>query len=174
MKTFKNILVVFCSFLLLSASCKKQSKNPIDNLPPATQTGANTFGCLVNGEVWKPKGGLLDQVLDFTYDPDFREGSFGIIANRYLSINDKMELRIGGTGINKVGNYNLTALNNNVIYRDTKNSCQYIDNITLSGTLSITRYDLQAKIISGTFNFKLEKIGCPTISATEGRFDLRK
>jgi len=29
---------------------KKQVVNPVDKLPPATDTGANTPGCLVNGE----------------------------------------------------------------------------------------------------------------------------
>jgi hypothetical protein len=59
MKPLKIILVLFCSFLLLSASCKKEKSNPIDNLPPATQTGANTFGCLVNGEAFLPKGSVF-------------------------------------------------------------------------------------------------------------------
>ncbi len=36
------------SLTLISASCKKE-KTGADGLPPATQTGANTFGCLVNG-----------------------------------------------------------------------------------------------------------------------------
>jgi len=28
----------------------------LEQLPPATQTGANTFGCLLNGEAWTPSG----------------------------------------------------------------------------------------------------------------------
>ena len=55
----KNLFLI-TSFVLLISSCKKSKpSNPIDQLPPETQTGANTFGCLVNGEVFKPGGAQL-------------------------------------------------------------------------------------------------------------------
>ena len=41
------------------------------------------------------------------------------------------------------------------------------------GTLTITRLDLQAGIISGTFAFTLAKPGCDTVRVTQGRFDKR-
>ena len=56
----KNLLLLITSFVLLSSSCKKSKPtNPVDQLPPETQTGANTFGCLVNGEVFKPGGSVF-------------------------------------------------------------------------------------------------------------------
>ncbi|UOQ73225.1 hypothetical protein [Hymenobacter cellulosilyticus] len=39
------------------------------------------------------------------------------------------------------------------------------------GSLTITRLDLTAGIISGTFSFTLYKPGCDTIRVTNGRFD---
>ena len=39
------------------------------------------------------------------------------------------------------------------------------------GMLTITRLDLQAGIVSGTFTFTLAKPGCDTIRVTQGRFD---
>src|SRR5437773_8453594 len=48
------ISLLLCS-LFLSNSCRKQKNE--EQLPPATQTGANTFGCLVDGKVWIPTGG---------------------------------------------------------------------------------------------------------------------
>ncbi|WP_418602421.1 hypothetical protein [Hwangdonia sp.] len=45
--------LLFVLSLTLSLSCCNKDdnpRNPIDQLPPATQTGENTFGCLVNGE----------------------------------------------------------------------------------------------------------------------------
>ena len=36
--------------LLLLPGCQKADPAPVDPLPPATQTGANTFGCLLNGQ----------------------------------------------------------------------------------------------------------------------------
>jgi len=51
------IHLIFLSIFFISiAGCKKHKSNPIDQLPPATQTGANTLGFLLNGEPWTPKG----------------------------------------------------------------------------------------------------------------------
>ncbi|TAE43334.1 MAG: hypothetical protein EAZ51_01875 [Sphingobacteriales bacterium] len=174
MKPLKNILVLFCSLLMLAASCKKEkSKNPIDDLPPATQTGANTFGCLINGEIWKPKGGLLDRTLDLSYDPGYMGGTFNVLANRLISQGVKESITIGSYNIKSTGSYVISEDKVIIYYSNSK--CTYLgsekDNVQ-TGTLTISRLDLQAKIISGTFNFKLEKTGCPTIIATEGRFDL--
>ncbi|CAD0001286.1 hypothetical protein [Flavobacterium salmonis] len=54
----KNLLLLFTALFILT-SCDKDKDddkptNPIDQLPPVTQTGANTFGCLLDGEVFKP------------------------------------------------------------------------------------------------------------------------
>ena len=40
-----------------------------------------------------------------------------------------------------------------------------------SGSLTLTRFDLKAGIISGTFHFKLYQPGCDTLNITQGRFD---
>ncbi len=174
MKPLKNILILLCSLLLLSASCEKEkSENPIDDLPPATQTGANTFGCLINGEIWKPKGKLLDRILDLSYDPSYMGGTFNVIANRLISQGVKESMTIASYNIKSTGSYVIAENKVGVNFR--KGDCDYLsDEIgnTQTGTFTITRFDMQAKIISGTFNFKLEKTGCPTIIATEGRFDL--
>ena len=48
----KNIILILITTFTLSC-CNKEDdnpQNPIDQLPLATQTGANTFGCLINGE----------------------------------------------------------------------------------------------------------------------------
>ena len=55
---------LLCFFLLLTfftfSHCKKSTPaNPIDELPPETQTGVNTFGCLVDGQAFKPGGASL-------------------------------------------------------------------------------------------------------------------
>ena len=51
-----KIYPLLLAALLGLSQCKKNDINPVDQLPPATQTGANTFGCLVNRQVWLPKG----------------------------------------------------------------------------------------------------------------------
>ncbi|MEJ7683716.1 MAG: hypothetical protein WKG06_38820 [Segetibacter sp.] len=48
-----NLLILLSAFLF-NISCKKQNicTDPVCQLPPATQTGANTFACLVDGKPW--------------------------------------------------------------------------------------------------------------------------
>jgi|GEM_PF-4482748 len=47
---------------------------PKEELPPITQTGANTFGFLLNGQVWLPKGSDGTPNLTSSYDPTFMGG----------------------------------------------------------------------------------------------------
>ena len=46
----KFLLAVFLVFI----GCSSDS-NPEDGLPKETQTGANTFGCLIDGKLYKPR-----------------------------------------------------------------------------------------------------------------------
>ena len=52
---FHSILLLFV-FLSFGGCKKHKTNNSVDQLPPETETGANTFGCLVNGKVFIPKG----------------------------------------------------------------------------------------------------------------------
>ena len=81
MKLQTSILLCFIFGLLLSGCIKTDmfgepvSGSVLDNLdslglPPATTTGENTFGCLINGEPWLPLKrnifGTLSYQIDFT------------------------------------------------------------------------------------------------------------
>ena len=57
-KTPLTTLLLVCLVLVLSAAkCQKDNDPPEeeDKLPPATQTGENTFGCKIDGEVWEAR-----------------------------------------------------------------------------------------------------------------------
>ena len=172
-QTFCLLLLALSFTLFTGMKCKKENNSVNNQLPPITQEGKNTFGFLLNGEVWLPKAPILKSKLDLSYDPNYLNGSFGIFANRYISSSDKMELTIGATGINKIGKYQFSTATKNIIYRETESNCYYYDDTNISGSITIIKLDLTGRgIISGTFEFKLEKDGCPTINATKGRFDL--
>ncbi|MCF8239085.1 MAG: hypothetical protein K9I85_13065, partial [Saprospiraceae bacterium] len=47
MKYFTTLLIALLS---LASSCQKDNIEPKPDLPPATMTGENTFGCYINGE----------------------------------------------------------------------------------------------------------------------------
>ncbi|MFD2786908.1 hypothetical protein [Hymenobacter rubripertinctus] len=78
----KHATLLLAALLGLS-QCKKKDPDPLSQLPPATQTGANTFGCLIDGKAWTPKGrvGLGDN-LYFEYDPTFNGGTLGVQVYR--------------------------------------------------------------------------------------------
>src|ERR1700704_854943 len=56
---FRNIFFLFFALILLFGPQCRKNKSPEEQLPPETQVGAGTFGCLVNGSAFKPKGSPL-------------------------------------------------------------------------------------------------------------------
>jgi hypothetical protein len=76
------ILLLLTSFAL--SGCNKDDNNcqGVECLPPATQTGAGTFGCLVNGVPYVDNSGFFNcfyQMVDGEY-------YFGIGSNKDLGI----------------------------------------------------------------------------------------
>ena len=66
--------------------------------------------------------------------------------------------------------YILTTRDSSALgYNDTK--CTYYTDATHPATVTITRFDGPARIVSGTFSCTLETPGCGKIVVTEGRFD---
>ena len=55
-------------------------QNPINQLPEATQTGENTFGCLLDGEAFIPGGG--NNPLDCVYQFVDGERFFNLQGNK--------------------------------------------------------------------------------------------
>ena len=64
---------------------------PKEELPPITQEGKNTFGCLVNGKVWLPKGYDGTSNLDLSNDPGFNSGTFDLRTYRYPDSNNHLQ-----------------------------------------------------------------------------------
>ena len=173
--------------LLGLSQCKKSDSGPAkpeDQLPPATQTGAHTFGCLLNGQPWTPSTRVLSNSYIVTYDPGYLGGALQIKAKYYTSTSPSstmvQALTLGAAYVNKTGTY-LFPLNglNGVFYTDTgiSSSCSEYGSPKTStyqsGSLVITHFDLKEGIISGTFDFKLFQPGCDTLKVTQGRFDYK-
>jgi hypothetical protein len=165
--------------VLFLVSCKKE----INELPAATQTGANTFGAKVNGEFWVPQGFGPIPANDKLTSQLFPNGDLRIIAKNIASSPNESEFDMFITGITGTGTY---SLNNNVSYpsllqsfgyfvkRRLTPSNEWITSSTNTGTVTITRFDPANHIVSGTFQFNggsLYTAG-DIISITEGRFDL--
>ncbi len=85
----KNLRYLIC-IVFFVASCKKQ----VTELPAATATGANTFGALVNGALWSPKGfGIVPTapILEARYQLN---GSIIINARNFASSPKETEFEI--------------------------------------------------------------------------------
>ena len=98
----KAILMILL-WLPMLAACKK---NELNALPPATQVGANTFGCLVDGKAWVPSGkGLFsDKPLEGGYEdtPRLRNCVWIQVTNK-----DGTRLDIFLREVNSIGEYTL-------------------------------------------------------------------
>ncbi len=167
----KNLL--FLISLILTLSCCKndddQPTDPIDQLPPATQTGENTFGFLVNGEPINVTN-TSQQVaiyqqgqLQFGGGVDNSERDIGLS----ISLVDPITVNVY---------YNLT---NFPMYtaefgrREGEINCSYAFENTYEGKVLFTKIDTINFIISGTFEFSTITEGCEDIKITEGRFDMQ-
>jgi len=174
--------------LLGLSQCQKKDAPPAkpeDQLPPATQTGAGTFGCLLNGQPWTPKGFNGSPNILVTYDPTYKGGSLSITAYRYPTDAQQAQyIKFGGDQLNKPGTYTLATTNNpapsstnGVLFADGNiaSPCNMyqvgIGTTQTAGQFTITRLDLTNRIVSGTFNFTLSQASCTSIQLAEGRFD---
>ena len=172
----KRTPALLLAALLGLSQCKKKDVAPVDQLPPATQTGTNTFGCLVNGQVWTPKGYNGTSNYSVSYDKGINGGIFSLQTYRYpdaSNIFQSIALDVSSNLL--VGSYSFqNPQRTRAVFNDT-GRCYWssADSATIyrRGTLTISRLDLQAGVISGTFAFTLYKPGCDSIRVTQGRFD---
>jgi hypothetical protein len=178
----KKLFFLLTAISLLT-SCDKDGQvfAGKDQLPPETQTGANTVGCLVNGKVFLPHQEGINPALECNYE--FLNGKF--YFNLYYS-----DLRNGG--VRTVGAETRQStlqvgqtyiLNKNVIkdgdfigggqyYISSILTNNFYTNTINNGELRITHLDLQNSIISGTFWFDAVNSKGEKTEIREGRFDM--
>lgn len=171
----KKLYFLLCLPLLLAASCKKENPSPLDKLPPATMTGANTFGCLVNGKVWLPHTeAFWDPALDVTHTQWSTGGWQLKIGARKDNTSGKSPGILQSFSINVwypiIGNNTITPINS--IFIDFEDCGFYRIDTFSPHNMLITRLDVVDYIASGTFYFTAINEDCQdTIHVTEGRFD---
>jgi hypothetical protein len=174
MKNYTFFLVTLLLFCCCNNNDDDGSTDPIDQLPPATQIGANTFGCLLDGEPFIPGGGtnpldcvyqLVDGEYFFALQGNKRDGDFNLIAIT-LSTN-AMEIEEGSTYIlmdnipnSAFGGY---FFNTDFIYTDNNHI----------GEMTITKLDVINQIVSGTFFFDIIDQNGELRQIREGRFDMQ-
>lgn len=165
----KDLFLFFIALLLLH-SCNNDddntSQNPIDQLPPLTTTGENTFGYLVNGTPINVTN--TSQQVAIYQQNQLQLG--GGIDNFTTDVD--VIITVGGPlSINVT--YDLVYPNNVAIFVNNGESCYYDYPDTIEGSLTLTNFDQINFIVSGTFEFSTVTDNCETINITNGRFDLQ-
>ncbi|MGV7106900.1 hypothetical protein [Flavobacterium sp. U410] len=172
----KIVLLVLAAFTL---GCCNKDDDSNASLPPATQTGAGTFACYVNGEAFiDTSGGWFNcfyQYVDGEYyfsisgdDEDYKYTSspwsvnLGTIKKtisegEILILNEIVEGNAGA-----VVGFSISSSN----YQISETSNDF------TGELTITKLDFTNHIVSGTFWFNITNpYTGERIEIREGRFD---
>jgi hypothetical protein len=143
-----------------------------DELPPITMQGAQTFGCLLNGEVWVNRPAFLTDNISMAYNSN--TGNFNLnvktsapenqtVDQEFIFINSTF-FEIGDVPL-EIAEYFTESL---CALEASLNDIPHDDN----NYLNISRLDLEENIISGTFAFVLIDTICQdTFRFTDGRFD---
>lgn len=163
-------LLLFSIFLLFS--CKNDDDNQ-EALPPATQTGAGTFACYVNGTSYIDASGGYFNCFYQLVDGEYYFGIGG--EDEDHDIFRQVILSSNASEIEENMQYTLTCNTNNNYYGEVAFTGLLLDATTCNtdyGTLTITKLDFENHIVSGVFEFDIIH---PTtgeiIEIRDGRFD---
>ncbi|MFM6953374.1 MAG: DUF6252 family protein, partial [Sphingobacteriaceae bacterium] len=190
-QNFKKGLTLFVLALYITLSgmqCEKDKNIPeIDKLPPPTQTGAYTFGCLVDGKAFMPRksGWFSGPVLQGQYQYLTQNGQTG----NYFAITASDQK----TYANEIRGVSITAQCVNLetktypldeyhtlfklageyhILDESLKFNTFTTDLINKGELTITRFDDVNQIISGTFWFDAVNKDGVKVEVREGRFDV--
>ena len=155
MSLMKKYLFILLSVLCLG-SCSEDTSVDITVMPPPTTTGANTFGCLIDG--WVYVGGRYNTWNDynewtphsFRYYEDENDDSLSKLT---ASVSVKPTIQITFTIVSPQEGKEVAVTN-----------LRMEDDELEDGTAFISRFDKKTRIISGTFGNEGR--------LTNGRFDV--
>ncbi|MEZ4919125.1 MAG: hypothetical protein R2792_08465 [Saprospiraceae bacterium] len=187
MRKINTVLLFSAVLLLCIPSC---IKDPIlvippttdnkDTLPPITHTGANTFGCYVNGELWVaqvPPGSVtIHDIIPYYYESD---ASGNLIISCYSVDQNRDEWMSIVCKNSNFSTQEFCSIENSVSARYKKSSGErYLsDYFTLdTNCITITYIDTVENIISGLFEFTVYNDTLnpnDKVRITDGRFDVR-
>lgn len=172
----KYTLLLLLPLLFSLSNCKKDDgrKDPIDQLPPATQTGVGTFAALVDGKPFtadNPWFNCFYQFMDGEY-------YFGIQGR---NSDEMMRTIILGTNAKTISEGEIMYLTENEEgnawgggrFNLSDNTTQgSYTNYEYKGELTITKLDFTNNIVSGAFWFDIEHpVTGERVKIREGRFD---
>lgn len=178
MKRLVYTILIFTFFTF--SKCKKDDAQPTQ-LPPETTTGAMTFGCKINGQIFVPRDGNGKSGLN----PEYVNLGTGVGGGWFLNIpaydykNKKgVSITTDSLLLSEGMTYQFKNLKGNpaAFYRfDTENGVFVLKKLDIdAGSLDITKFDPLKHILSGTFFFIATNTSTgEKVTISEGRFDIQ-
>jgi hypothetical protein len=177
------ITLLFLLALLFSFCDKFKKKVKVkEELPIASQEGKNTFGCMVEGEVWLPKNYDPLNSIFSSYKPitlSYYNKNLTVRAKQKTKQYTERSINIYSKNITKAGLYKLYLDDFNktttaYVFTDLnlKTSTVFPISDTANSNLIITKLDTVAKIISGSFSFDFI-LDNRTVRVRDGVFDVK-
>lgn len=175
----KNLFLILITALSLTCCDKDDNKPklPIEQLPPATQIGAKTFGCLLDGVAFVPGNQNLAKQCVYQYVNGYYFSLQGDTypKNQLIGLGlstENLKIEEGKTYIlqdkisgNASGNYyfgdDITGVN----------ELKWTSKIE-KGEMTITKLDFTKHIVSGTFFYDIKDSKGVVHKITNGRFDM--
>lgn len=156
--------------IILFESCQE--------LPEASQTGAGTFGMLLNGKAWRGDGALsLNPITTAYYLPSSKGLKISCIVNRQSGAQEKLDLIV--TDLTQSGKYSFgnfpskkSSYDSTRFWYDDNQKDAFKLKDGLTNSIELTKFDTVKKIVSGTFMVDLANRKNDIIKVTNGRFDL--
>ena len=181
----KNLFLTGLAIILFLPACKK--KDPEASLPAATQVGANTGGCLINGQPFvaaKYGGGVLSNPIPaLDYGFSFDSLYYLVMTGTYQGSRATITLflrsrRVGKYLFDKTTPYypmgSPRIVENSATFAiSNSNGETYVTDAQHTGQIELTRADTVNFIASGLFEFTAVSTLDPTkmVTITNGRFD---
>lgn len=183
-----SITLIFLAFLAFSCIKEEDPNEPPqqDQLPPITQTGAYTFGCLLDGEVWLPKhysNSIINPPVVLQAALDSWNGNlFQVTANHKRKDDNSIDELIAlytfpdiirdtayfdDSDTGRIIRYNYSPFRGGPLKR-------YKTISSKSSWVYLSRFDTISRIASGTFSAVLinKDDNSDTVRIREGRFDV--
>jgi hypothetical protein len=184
-QTLSFLLLAFSFLLTTSMQCKKDQTG-IDALPPATQEGKEAFGCLINGEVFTPKGSNLGGPILSSYYQYLNSSTaqgyfFNVSASRKNGGNKGTESVAINSNNKSIVQGRTYSLKNSESSGEIYGNYGFFSGIEINnysttgiyqGELYISKFDEINQIVSGTFWFDAVNDKDEKVEVREGRFDV--
>jgi hypothetical protein len=179
-----SLLLVISGLLTMNLHCEKDDPqvdftNSQNQLPPITTSGANTFGCTLNGKNWVAYTDYSFPKLSVEYDKS--NGTLRVIAYKKQKGKDDDETLDFNVGpIRSIGFFTFSNYQNggDLLYSPPYAfGYTFVTDSIHTGTLEILKIDTVGRIVSGKFMADLTyydaNVSDSIIQIRNGRFDVK-